>query len=255
MAAGEPATSFRPRLAYLGRLAVGSGDGAVLIEPVIAGELRIIATLAGGLQSAGLLYGHACFDDEGGYTLIDGFVPAAAAGSIQPPADPAAAAALLREEAARSYPGTTKVGWWRTASRPGAGRPPETETAGWPFGERPAGVGLVVFADGTPPAADTTSRRVVQGSVIADWPEDAPYLSAPESPPADPEPEPVRSWELPPVYSPRLVQEAELSSRRRREPPPRERVLEAQQWVLLAMIILIIAVIVTVCVMVSNALR
>ena len=44
MTAGEPKTSFRPRSAYLGHLVVGNGDGAVLVEPTVAGELRMAAT-------------------------------------------------------------------------------------------------------------------------------------------------------------------------------------------------------------------
>jgi hypothetical protein len=287
--AGEPDTTFRSRSAYLGRLVVDSDDGAVLIEPEVAGELRMAAALAGGRPAAGLLYGHMWHDDEGGYTLVDGFVPAESAGiAAAAEADPVAVRASLREEALRTYPGAEEVGWWRTAPRPGEDGWPDP--GAWPLSERPDGVGLVVFADGTPPAtAAFTPRNVVQGSVVDDgvvddWTTEElpPPPSEPEweqelAPDPAPEPEtepdvldepavlqsapmpppwdegPTRGRSAAPVQSPLLVQQTELKSRRRHESGPRERVLEAQQIVLLAIVVLTLAVVVTVGVMVSTA--
>lgn len=277
MTAGEPKTSFRPRPAYLGHLVVGSGDGAVIIEPSVAGELRMAAALAGARPTAGLLYGHCHHDDEGGYTLVDGFVPDDPA--LSPvDADPRAVRDRLRAEAARSYPGLSEVGWWRTAPRPGedgragqAGSPGEDgwpDPGAWPPGERPGGIGLVVFADGTPPAtAGPTPHPVVQGTVLEDRlapparPETAATLAQPAShqpvpavPPSNGRPTRGRTGS--PVRSPLLVDQAELRSRRRVE---HERggllELEAQQWVLLAMVVLVLVIIITVAVMVSRALH
>jgi hypothetical protein len=277
--AGEPTTSFRPRSAYAGRLVVDSGDGAVLIEPEVAGELRMAAALAGGRPAAGLLYGRTWHDDEGGYTLVDGFVPAESAGiAAAAEADPVAVRASLREEAARSYPGAEEVGWWRTAPCPDSGSWPDP--GAWPLSERPDGVGLVVFADGTPPTtAVYTPRNVVQGSVLDEWTteelpppppepeweqelapeqpagEPEPLLTAPPTQPA-PERRPTRGWTAPPVQSPQLVPQGELSSRRRIGHGPRERgLLEIQQWVLLAIVVLVLVVIITVAVMVSSVIR
>jgi len=261
--AGEPNTSFRPRSAYLGRLVVDSGDGAVLIEPEVAGELRMAAALAGGRPAAGLLYGQTWHDDEGGYTLVNGFVPAESAGiTAAAEADPVAVRASLREEAARSYPGAEEVGWWRTAPRPDSGSWPDP--GAWPLSERPDGVGLVVFADGTPPTtAVYTPRNVVQGSVLDEWtteelppppPEPEPLQAAPTPP--TPEGRPTRGWTAPPVQSPQLVPQGELSSRRRAEHERRERgFLEAQQWVMLAIVILVLVVVITVAVMVSRVIH
>jgi hypothetical protein len=278
VAAGEPNTSFRPRSAYLGRLVVDNGDGAVLIEPEVAGELRMAAALAGGRPAAGLLYGQTWHDDEGGYTLVDGFVPAESAGIVAAAeADPVAVRASLREEAARSYPGAEEVGWWRTAPRPDSGSWPDP--GAWPLSERPDGVGLVVFADGTPPTtAAYIPRNVVQGSVLDEWtteelpppppepeweqelapeqpaPEPAPLQAAPT--PSASERRPTRGWTAPPAQSPQLVPQGELSSRRRVEHERRERgFLEAQQWVMLAIVILVLVVVVTIAVMVSRVVH
>ena len=268
MPAGEPKTSFRPRSEYLGHLAVGSGDGAVLIEPAVAGELRVAAARAGGRPTAGLLYGRSWHDGEGGYTLVDGFVPAGSAGIPAGEADPAAARARLREEAARSYPDAQEVGWWRTAPRPGEDGWPDP--GAWPLGERPDGVGLVVFADGTPPAtAVLAPRNVVQGSVL-------PYSTVKDSTaqdstvkdstvkdstaqdsaaPAEPDltrreqasRSGVRSWDL--------VPHTELSSRRRVQSQPGAPRLEARHYVLVTAIVLVLIVVIAVAVLVSSALH
>jgi hypothetical protein len=266
--AGEPRTSFRPRSAYLGYLVVGRGDDAVLIEPTVAGELRIAAARAGLRPAAGLLYGHAWYDDEGGYTLVDGFVPAESGGLFPAEADPVAVRARLRAEALRSYPGAEEVGWWRTAPRPGEDG--WQDPGAWPLSERPDGVGLVVFADGTPPTtAAYTPRNLVQGSVLDEW-------TAVEPPAREPEPAeeedplmepatlqaahaapppnagPTRGRVVQPVQSPQLVQQDELKGRRRHEPESRGRLLEVQQWVLLAMVVLVLVVVITVVVMVGR---
>lgn len=257
MTAGEPRTSFRSRSAYRGHLVVGSGDSAVLIEPAVAGELRMAAALAGGRPTAGLLYGHYYHDDEGGYTLVEGFVPAESAGIAAAEADLVAARGRLREEAARNYPGTEEVGWWRTAPRPGEEGWPDA--GAWPLSERPDGIGLVVFADGTPPAADVLAlRHVVQGTVVEDRliqaplrQETAPLQSAP--PPA-PEARPTRGRTGPPVQSPMLVNSDELRSQRRHEPERGGLLeLEAQQWVALAIVVLVLVIVITVAVLVSRA--
>jgi hypothetical protein len=197
--AGEPDTSFRPRSAYLRHLVVDSGDGAVIIEPEVAGELRMAAALAGRRPAAGLLYGHLWHDDDGAYTLVDGFVPAESAGiAAAAEADPVAVRASLRDEALRTYPGAEEVGWWRTAPRPDEDGWPDP--GAWPLSERPDGVGLVVFADGTPPTtAAFTPRNVVQGSVVDDGVVDDGAVddgvvddwTTEELPPPPPEPE----WE------------------------------------------------------------
>jgi hypothetical protein len=237
----------------------------VLIEPSVAGELRMAAALAGPRPAAGLLYGYSHHDEEGGYTLVDGYVPAESPGLVPTDAEPAVALGRLRAEAARSYPSASEVGWWRTAPRPGEEGQPDGEgwpdPGAWPLGERPEGVGLVVFADGTPPAAASpASHSVVQGTVLEDRLAQA---SAGQEPvPTQPSPlvpafgRPTRGRNGPPVQSPLLVNQAELRARRR---PEHERgkliELEAQQWVLLTMVVLVLVIVITVAVLVSRAMH
>jgi len=262
--AGEPKTSFRPRSAYLGHLVVGNGDGAVLVEPTVAGELRMAAALAGQRPMAGLLYGHAWHDDEGGYTLVDGYVPAASAETLPVDADPVAVRARLREEAARSYPGAAEVGWWRTAPRPGEEGWPDP--GAWPLGERPEGVGLVVFADGTPPAAAVlVPHPVVQGSVIEDWGNPDPPRPEHERPEherrlvveAEPlqqaptqDEGPTRGANRTRIQSPDPEMMWRPGSTRRHEPMVRER-MEPTKMVALLAFLLVVVVIVGVVVLVS----
>src|ERR1700722_18338881 len=73
---GKP--SFRPRGAYVGHDTFGHGDGAVLVEPDVARDLRRAAESATqeGRIAGGLLYGRGWADDEGEYLVVDGFLEA-----------------------------------------------------------------------------------------------------------------------------------------------------------------------------------
>ena len=73
---GEP--PFRPRGAYVGHEVFGHGDGAVLVDPEVARDLRSAAESASQERriAGGLLYGRMLADDEGRYLVIDGFLEA-----------------------------------------------------------------------------------------------------------------------------------------------------------------------------------
>src|ERR1700749_4270195 len=113
---GQGELPRRPRGAYVGHEVFGHGDGAVLVEPEVARDLRAAAELAsqerriaGGLLygrgrgagaglgepgvagdrraaaergsqerriAGGLLYGRGLADDEGRYLVVDGFLEA-----------------------------------------------------------------------------------------------------------------------------------------------------------------------------------
>ena len=152
-----PPLPFRPRGAYVGHEAFGSGSGAVLIDPEVARDLRSAAESATQERriAGGLLYGRGWMDDEGPYLVIDGFLEA---GPGESPGDKIsdfglddftlddADLRLLRQDTARMYTAALEVGWWRSLGGPGG------------FGTRdyltqrdliePGGVGLLVFGSG-----------------------------------------------------------------------------------------------------------
>lgn len=152
---GEP--RFRPRSAYAGHEVFGHGDGAVLVEPDVARDLRSAAELASQERriSGGLLYGRGLVDDEGGYLVVDGFLEA---GPGENPGDRVPREgrdtftlsekdrSLLRADAARMYSAAVEVGWWRTLAGPGEFGPRDFATQRELVG--PGGVGLLVFGSG-----------------------------------------------------------------------------------------------------------
>ena len=113
---------FRPRGTYAGHRAFGSGDGAVLVEPGLARQLRSAAELATQERrcAGGLVFGRRWVDDRGGYLVVSGFVeagPDASSGERGAGDDftlSVAELGLLREDAAAIYPASYEVGWWRT---------------------------------------------------------------------------------------------------------------------------------------------
>ena len=154
---GEPALPFRPRSAYVGHEVFGHGDGAVLVEPEVARDLRSAAEFASQERriTGGLLYGRNWTDDEGTYLVVDGFLEA---GPGENRGDrvsrdgrdsfalSAADLRLLRADAARMYAAAVEVGWWRTLAGPGEFGPRDFTTQGELVG--PGGVGLLVFGSG-----------------------------------------------------------------------------------------------------------
>jgi hypothetical protein len=217
---GEP--QFRPRSAYVGHEVFGHGDGAVLVEPEVARDLRSAAEFASQERriSGGLLYGRCLVDDEGTYLVADGFLEA---GPGENPGDQVAREGrdsftlserdlrLLRADAARMYSAAVEVGWWRTLAGPGEFGPRDFATQGELVG--PGGVGLLVFGSGldwgtaylgpdgqvpgsarsfipvqrpTPEEADRPTRELARLAGTA-RPEPEPDLG--QEP--DPEPEPV----------------------------------------------------------------
>ena len=154
---GEPALPFRPRSAYVGHEVFGHGDGAVLVEPEVARDLRSAAEFASRERriTGGLLYGRNWTDDEGTYLVVDGFIEA---GPGENPGDrvardgrdsfalSAADLRLLRADAARMYAAAVEVGWWRTLAGPGGFGSRDFTTQGELVG--PGGVGLLVFGSG-----------------------------------------------------------------------------------------------------------
>jgi hypothetical protein len=154
---GEPALPYRPRSAYVGHEVFGHGDGAVLVEPEVARDLRSAAEFASQERriTGGLLYGRNWTDDEGTYLVVDGFLEAgpgenrgdrAARDGRNSFALSAADLRLLRADAARMYADAVEVGWWRTLAGPGEFGPRDFTTQGELVG--PGGVGLLVFGSG-----------------------------------------------------------------------------------------------------------
>jgi hypothetical protein len=152
---GEP--PFRPRGAYVGHEVFGHGDGAVLVDPEVARDLRSAAESASQERriAGGLLYGRVLADDEGKYLVVDGFLEA---GPGENPGDrisregrdsftlPETDLRLLREDAARMYPAALEVGWWRTLAGQGEFSQSDFVTQRELVG--PGGAGLLVFGQG-----------------------------------------------------------------------------------------------------------
>jgi hypothetical protein len=148
---------FRPRSAYVGHEVFGHGDGAVLVEPEVARDLRSAAEFASQERriAGGLLYGRALADDEGKYLVVDGFLEA---GPGENRGDQiahdgrdsftlsGADLRLLREDATRMYSAALEVGWWRTLAGPGEFGTADFGTQAQLVG--PGGVGLLVFGSG-----------------------------------------------------------------------------------------------------------
>jgi hypothetical protein len=161
-AAFQPGTEefrvpFRPRGSYAGYRAFGSGDGAVLVKPEVARELRSAAEFATqeGRIAGGLLYGGGWADEQGAYLVIDGYLEA---GPGENSGDrisgdgadrftlSAADLRLLREDAARMYSASLEAGWWRSLAALGEFGPRDFATQAELVG--PDGVGLLVYGTG-----------------------------------------------------------------------------------------------------------
>jgi hypothetical protein len=155
-AGGTPAP-FRPRSVYSGHETFGGGDGAVLVEPHVAHELRLAAESATqeGRIAGGLLYGRRWSDEQGTYLVVSGFLEA---GPGENPGDritrdgrdeftlSAADLRLLRRDAARMYSSSVEAGWWRSLPAPGEFGPRDFQTQYDLVG--PGGTGLLVFGSG-----------------------------------------------------------------------------------------------------------
>ncbi len=136
----------------------GHGDGAVLVEPEVARDLRSAAEFASQERriAGGLLYGRGWADDEGRYLVVDGFLeagPGREPGQTRISRDgydsftlSDADLRLLREDAARMYSAALEVGWWRTLAGPGEFGPRDFAAQRELVG--PGGVGLLVFGSG-----------------------------------------------------------------------------------------------------------
>jgi len=154
---GQGELPRRPRGAYVGHEVFGHGDGAVLVEPEVARDLRSAAEFASQERriAGGLLYGRGWTDDDGRYLVVDGFLEA---GPGENRSDhisrdgydsftlSATDLRLLREDAARMYSAAVEAGWWRTLAGPGEFGPRDFATQGELVG--PGGVGLLVFGSG-----------------------------------------------------------------------------------------------------------
>ena len=148
---------YRPRGAYAGYRAFGSGDGAVLVEPQVARKLRSAAEFATQERriTGGLLYGRGWADEQGAYLVIDGYLeagPGENSGDRISRDGPdrftlsAADLRLLREDAARMYSASLEAGWWRTRATLGEFGPQDFVTQAELVG--PGGVGLLVYGSG-----------------------------------------------------------------------------------------------------------
>ena len=168
--ADEVAVPFRPRDLYAGFRAFGSGDGAVLMAPSLAHDLRAAAKRATAERRIawGLLYGCGWADELGTYLVIDHYLEAGAGDSgdaISADADSDGVGGgagddgdhgdftlsedglrRLREEAARAHSGSLEAGWWRTRDTLGEFGPGDFGTQAQLVG--PDGVGLLVYGSG-----------------------------------------------------------------------------------------------------------
>ena len=155
--AEEVNVPFRPRGSYAGYRAFGTGDGAVLLEPEVARNLRSAAEFATqeGRITGGLLYGRGWADEEGAYLVVDGYLEAgpgenAGDGTSADGADnftlSEADLRLLRQDGTRMYSSFIEVGWWRTLPELGDFRPHDFVTQAALVG--PDGVGLLVYGSG-----------------------------------------------------------------------------------------------------------
>ena len=70
---GDLDAPYRPRSTYVGHEVFGHGDGAVLVEPEVARDLRSAAERASQERriAGGLRYGRGWTDDEGRYLVVD----------------------------------------------------------------------------------------------------------------------------------------------------------------------------------------
>ena len=146
---------FKPRSTYDGHEVIGQGDGAVLVDPVIARDLRSAAESATqeGRLGGGLLYGRGWTDDDGSYLVIDGFREADSVEPAQTSHDGRPSFTLsttdlrlLRQESARMPTLSIEMGWWRTLPAPGAFEAGDFLTQRELV--QPGGIGLLVFGSG-----------------------------------------------------------------------------------------------------------
>ena len=154
---GEGDLPLLSRSTYAGHEVFGHGDGAVLVEPEVARDLRSAAEFASRERriSGGLLYGRILADDDGKYVVVDGFLEG---GPGENSGDrisrdgydsftlTAVDLQLLRQDAARMYSAAIELGWWRTLAGPGEFSPRDLATQRELV--RPGGVGLLVFGAG-----------------------------------------------------------------------------------------------------------
>jgi len=157
--AGEEETlvPFKSRAAYAGHEVFGHGDGAVLVEPDVARDLRSAAEFASQERriAGGLLYGRGWADEDGSYLVVAGFLEAGpgenhgdriARDGHDEFALSASDLRLLREDASRMYSASVEVGWWRSLPGPGAFASRDFQSQRELVGR--GGVGLLVFGSG-----------------------------------------------------------------------------------------------------------
>jgi len=150
----EFSVPFRPRGSYTGYRAFGGGDGAVLVQPEIARDLRSAAESATQERriTGGLLYGRGWADDQGAYLVVDGYLEAGPGENSDDRISgdrftlSEAGLRLLREDAARMYSASFEAGWWRTLPALGEFGPQDFVTQAELVG--PDGVGLLVYGSG-----------------------------------------------------------------------------------------------------------
>jgi hypothetical protein len=196
---GTATVPFRPRSAYLGFRAFGSGEGAVLVNPETARQLRSAAEFAAQERrvAGGLLYGTSWADHQGGYLVVDGYLEASAGEKpggrrSRDSQDDFTLSAedlrLLRQDAVRMYSASYEVGWWRTLAELGEFGPGDFLTQRELVG--PDCVGLLVYGCdphwGTAYLGPDGDAPDTAGTLVA-APDAAPPADA--DPEADPGPE------------------------------------------------------------------
>jgi hypothetical protein len=155
--ADEVTVAVRSRGAYTGYRAFGGGDGAVLLAPSVAQELRLAAELAimEGRTACGLLYGRGWADELGTYLVIDHYLEAGrregSGDGVAGDGDDGFTLAgydlrRLREGAAGMQSAALEVGWWRSRAALGEFGPGDLAAQGELVG--PDGVGLLVYGSG-----------------------------------------------------------------------------------------------------------
>jgi len=199
---GTATVPFRPRSDYLGFKAFGSGEGAVLVNPGTARQLRSAAEYAAreNRVAGGLLYGSSWADHQGGYLVVDGYLEAGAGGQrrtrhSRDSHDDFSLSAedlrLLRQDAVRMYSASYEVGWWRTLAELGEFGPTDFLTQRELVG--PDCVGLLVYGSdphwGTAYLGPDGDAPDTAGTLVA-VPDAGPPPAADPEPDAGPEADP-----------------------------------------------------------------
>jgi proteasome lid subunit RPN8/RPN11 len=139
---------FRSRNLFAHCLIFDDGDVAVFVGPQTAQKLSASASSARPNETGGLLSGRTFRDSAGAYVVVEGFVEAKDSAGVGLFEMSPRENERLRGESAQEQPMSDVVGWWHSHQEPSEYS--ETDRATQRVWTQPTGVGLLVFARGTP---------------------------------------------------------------------------------------------------------